>query len=97
MTLLSSFATFFKILQALLNLAAAGAEYAKTREVSLAARQKVLLSLFQAMTERVNAAKKAGLDFDAELRSDPDSLFRDDGFKRHSNQIRAPTDIKHTD
>ena len=97
MTFLSSFAAFFKILQALLNLAAAGADYAKTREISLAARQKVLLSLFQRMTEKVNAAKNAGLDFDAELRADPDSLFLDDGFKRQSNQIRAPTDIELTD
>ncbi|WP_321447406.1 hypothetical protein [uncultured Cohaesibacter sp.] len=92
MTFASGVAAFFQIVLALLKLAAAGADYARVKEAGLAARQKVLLSLFEGVTEKIDAAKKAELEFDSELRADPSSLFKDDGYKRHSNQIRAPTD-----
>ncbi len=83
--------TFFKILLALLQLVAIGARYAAKRDQSLKGRQEIMLSLFKRISEQVDAAIKAGHDFDAELHADPDGLLVNDGFKRQTNKIRDST------
>lgn len=82
----------FSILAAVFRLVTIAAKYAAAQDAKRAGQREIMLSLLTKITENIDAAIKAGHDFDAELHADPDSLLNDDGFKRRSNQIRAPTD-----